>query len=64
MMKTRLAIALLLTVGLTGAPFAAEAKKYKHSRHHFPTAQPAAYGMVGMSTRQSRTYGTSGTPVG
>ena len=43
MMKTRLAIALLLTMGLTGAPFAAEAKKYKHIRHHFPTAQSAAY---------------------
>jgi hypothetical protein len=64
MMKTRLAIALLLTAGLTGAPFAAEAKTYKHVRHHFPTVQPAAYGTVGMSTRQSGTYGTSGTPVG
>jgi len=63
MKKTRLAIALLLTVGLTGAPFAAKAKKYKH-KHHLSTAQPAAYGAVGTSTRQSGTYGTSGTPIG
>jgi len=64
MMKTRLAIALLLTMGLTGAPFAAEAKKYKHTGHHLPTVQSATAGTVGMSVRQSGTYGTSGTPVG
>jgi hypothetical protein len=51
MMKTRLAIAALVTVGLAGAPFAAEAKKYKHIGHH-------------ISTMQSGTYGTSGTSVG
>jgi hypothetical protein len=51
MMKTRLAIAALVTVGLAGAPFAAEAKKYKHIRHH-------------ISTMQAGTYGTSGNPVG
>ena len=51
MMKTRLAIAALVTVGLAGAPFAAEAKKYKHIRHH-------------ISTMQAGTYGTSGTFVG
>src|SRR5262245_23161252 len=64
MMKTRLAIALLLTAGLTVAPFAAQAKKHKHVRQHFPTAQSAASGTVGMSTTQRGTYGTSGTPVG
>jgi hypothetical protein len=32
MMATRLAIAALVTVGLAGAPFAAEAKKYKPER--------------------------------
>jgi hypothetical protein len=64
MMKTRLAIALLLTAGLMGAPFAAEAKKNKHVRHHFPTAQSSASGTVGMSTTRSGAYGTSGTPIG
>jgi len=51
MMKTRLAIAALVSVGLAGAPFAAEAKKYKHLRHD-------------VSTMQSGTYGTSGTSIG
>jgi hypothetical protein len=51
MMTTRLAIAVLVTVELAGAPFAAEGKKYKHIRHY-------------ISTMQSDTYGTSGTSVG
>jgi hypothetical protein len=52
MMKTtRLAIAALVTVGLAGAPFAAEAKKYKHIRYQ-------------ISTTQSGTSGTAGTSVG
>ena len=64
MMKTRLAIAALVTVGLAGAPFAAEAKKYKHVRHYVSTMQSGTYGTAGMSTTPSGTYGTSGTPVG
>ena len=65
MMKIRIAIAVLVTVGLAGAPFAAEAKK-KHPRvrHTISTVQPATYGSVGVPTTQSRTYGTSGTSVG
>ena len=39
MMKTRLAIAALVSMGLAGAPFAAEAKKYKHLRHYVSTMQ-------------------------
>ena len=64
MMKTRLAIAALVTVGLAGAPFAAEAKKYKHIRHQISTMQSGDFGTAGMSTTQSGTYGTSGTSVG
>ena len=57
MMKTRLAIAALVTVGLAGGPFAAEAKTYKHSRHYNSTAQSGTY-------RTSGTFGTSVTRVG
>jgi hypothetical protein len=60
MMTTRPAIAVLVTVGLAGAPFAAEGKKYKHIRHYISTMQSDTYGTSGMST----TYGTSGTSVG
>jgi hypothetical protein len=63
MMKTRLAIAALVTVGLAGAPFAAEAKKYKHLRHDVSTMQSGTYGTAGMSTTHGA-YGTSGTSVG
>ena len=63
-MKTRLAIAVLVTVGLAGTPFAAEAKKYKHARYPISTAQPATYGTTGVSTSQPRTYGSSGSTVG
>ena len=64
MMKTRLAIAALVSVGLAGAPFAAEAKKYKHLRHYVSTMQSGTYGTSGMSTTHSGAYGTSGTSVG
>jgi outer membrane lipoprotein SlyB len=64
MTKTRLAIAALVTVGLAGAPFAAEAKKHSHIRHQISTIQSGTYGTAGMSTTQSGTYGTSGTTVG
>ena len=63
MMKTRLAIAALVSVGLAGAPFAAEAKKYGHSRHHVSTMHSGTYGAAGMSTTRSGTYGTAGVPV-
>jgi hypothetical protein len=64
MMTTRLTIAVLVTVGLAGAPFAAEGKKYKHIRHYISTTQTDTYGTSGMSTTRSGIYGTSGTPVG
>ncbi|SDS31408.1 hypothetical protein [Bradyrhizobium canariense] len=65
MMTIRLAIAALVAVGLVGAPFAVEAKKYEHHRrHHISIMQPVAYGTSGVSTGRSGTYGTSGNPVG
>ena len=63
MMKTRLAIAALVSVGLAGVPFAAEAKKYKHLRHYVSTMQSGTYGTAGISTTHGA-YGTSGTSVG
>ena len=59
-MTIRLAIAALVAVGLAGAPFAAEGKKYKHIRHYF--SDP--YRTSGSSATPTGTYGTSGNPVG
>jgi hypothetical protein len=64
MMTIRLAIAVLVTVTLAGAPFAAEGKKYKHTRRYISTMQSDTYGTSGMSTTRSGIYGTSGTSVG
>jgi hypothetical protein len=65
MMTTRLAIFALVTVGLASAPFAAQAKRHNHIRHHVSTMQSGTYGTSGISTTQSGTYyGTSGTSVG
>jgi hypothetical protein len=64
MMTTRLAIAALVTAGLALAPFAAEAKKYKHIRHSISTIQSNTYGTPVISTPRSGGYGTSGTSVG
>ena len=62
MMKTRLATAVLVTVGLAGTPFAAEAK-YRHIRH-ISTVQTATYVAAGTRTTQSGAYGASGIPIG
>jgi hypothetical protein len=43
MTTARLAIAVLVTVGLAGAPFAAEAKKYE-LKHYISTMQSDTYG--------------------
>jgi hypothetical protein len=58
MTTARLAIAVLVTVGLAGAPFAAEAKKYE-LKHYNSTMQSDTYGASGasgMSTTRSGTY--------
>jgi hypothetical protein len=62
MMKIRLTVAVLVTVGLVGAPFAAEAKKHRRIRHTVSTVQ--TFGNAGVPTTQPGTYGTSGTSVG
>ena len=64
MTKIRLAIAMLVIAGLAGAPFAAEAKKYKHLTHQVSTVQSLTYGTAGTPTARSGTYGASGNPVG
>jgi hypothetical protein len=63
MKKTRLAIAALVTVGLAGAPFAAQAKKHRHLWHNVSTTQSGTYGTAGISTTRG-TYGSSGASVG
>jgi hypothetical protein len=45
-MKIRFAIAVLVTVGLAGAPFAAEAKKRHRIMHTISTQQSATYGSL------------------
>ena len=64
MTKTRLAIAAFAAVGLAVAPFTAQAKKYRHVRHHISTMQSGTYGTAGMPATHSGGYGTSGTPIG
>jgi hypothetical protein len=73
MITTRLAIAALVSVGLASAPFAAQAKNYRHVRHghygHTTAAAPSggyngAVSTAGVSTPRSGTYGSSGNPVG
>jgi hypothetical protein len=64
MMKIRFAIAVLVAVGLSGAPFAAEAKKHHRIMHTVSTQQSETYGSAGVPTTQSSTYGTSGTSIG
>lgn len=64
MMMSRLAIATLVTAGLIGMPFAAQAKRHRHPRTHTPLIQYDSYDVPGTSTAPSRTYGTSGTSVG
>jgi hypothetical protein len=64
MTMTRLVIAALVTVGLMGMPFTAQAKKHRTVRHHIPVVQSGTLGMSGTSTTRSGLYGTSGTSVG
>lgn len=59
------AIAALITVGLLAAPFAAEAKKYRSSRHYSTNvAAPTYSGGAGSPAAQPRAYGSSGQTVG
>ncbi|WP_084305124.1 hypothetical protein [Bradyrhizobium sp. ARR65] len=65
MMTIKPVIAVLVAVGLAGAPFAAEAKKHSQIRRHpIPIAQSETYGISGISATQPRAYGSSGSSVG
>ena len=67
MMSIKFAIAALITTGLLAAPFAAEAKKARSSRHHYSSTSVMAptYGAVGSTAVQPRaSYGSSGQTVG
>jgi hypothetical protein len=67
MTTTRLVIAALITTGLLAAPFAAEAKKVRSSRHHYSTSvmAPSYRGGAGSVAVQPRaSYGSSGQTVG
>ena len=64
MTRIRFVIAALVATGLLAAPFAAEAKKYRSSRHYYSTGAVTP-GYSGGSTVQARpTYGSSGQTVG
>lgn len=63
MTSIKLAIAALVTTGLLAAPFAAEAKKARSSRHY--STGVVAYGGAGAPAVQPRaSYGSSGQTVG
>ncbi|WP_249140260.1 MULTISPECIES: hypothetical protein [Bradyrhizobium] len=64
MTSTRLAIAAFVALGLAVAPFAAEAKKYRSSRHYSTSVPSPTIGSAGVSAAQPRTYGSSGQTVG
>ncbi|QPF91388.1 hypothetical protein [Bradyrhizobium commune] len=65
MTSIKLAIVALITTGLAAAPFAADAKRYRSSRHYIAPAVSPSYGSAGSVAAQPRTYyGTSGQTVG
>jgi hypothetical protein len=61
-MITQLLTAAFVTAGLASAPFAAEAKTYRHLRHRVSIVQ--SYSPSGLPATQPNTYGTSGSPIG
>src|ERR1700743_476603 len=64
MMTVRLASTALVIVGLAGMPFAAQAKKHRHVRHHVPIVQSDTFVTPGISPTPSSSYGASGNSVG
>ncbi|MBR0810165.1 MULTISPECIES: hypothetical protein [Bradyrhizobium] len=61
----KLAIAALVSAGLFVAPFAAEAKKLRSSRHSSTGVVAPTYGGAGAPAAQPRaSYGSSGQSVG
>ena len=65
MTTTRLAIAALVTTALFAAPFAAEAKKVRVSRHYSTNVMAPAYTGAGPTATQPKpSYGSSGPAIG
>lgn len=65
MTSFRFALAALITIGLTAAPFAVEAKTQKAVRHHATRVVAPTYSAVSAPVAtQPRTYGSSGQTVG
>src|SRR4051812_4193312 len=66
MTSIKLAVAALITTGLLTAPFAAEAKKSRSSRHYYNTsvAAPTYSGAAAPAAQPSAAYGSSGQTVG
>jgi hypothetical protein len=65
MTTIRLAIAVCVAAGLAGAPFAAEAKKYKHIRHYVSTIETGGYPTTaGVSVPVDGPHGSSGLAIG
>ncbi|WP_074123035.1 hypothetical protein [Bradyrhizobium sp. AS23.2] len=65
MTSLKLAIAVLITAGLAAAPFAAEAKKHRSSRHYSTGVVAPTFSGVGSPAVQPRaSYGSSGQSVG
>lgn len=64
MTTLRRLVAAIIAIGLASAPFAAEAKKHKHIRHHISATQSGGYPTAGASVPQPGTYGSSGLSVG
>jgi hypothetical protein len=64
MTKIRLAVAALITAGLVVAPFAAEAKRYRHGRYINTSVMAPTYGSSGVTATQPPVYGSSGQTVG
>lgn len=68
MTSIKLAFAALITVGLAAAPFAAEAKGHRSSRHSSrytsTTVMAPTYGSPGVTATQPRIYGSSGQSIG
>ena len=65
MTSIKLAVAALISAGLLAAPFAAEAKKARSSRHHSTGVVAPTYSGAGAPAGQPRApYGSSGQAVG
>jgi len=61
----KFALAALITTGLLATPIAAEAKKYRSSRHYSTGVVAPTYGAAGSTAAQpTPSYGSSGRTVG